>query len=235
LRQSRGQHALSASSAVLMIGMSVFFLLNKWTWKLGWVGLDSLLLMLAYLGMLYFIHIEQTEHAHEVEPHELPEDFPSLRRGLAGFSIAAITLLFLTPWMVDASNRIAEITGLGATFVGTTLVALVTSLPELVTTLAAIKIGASDMAIGNLFGSNMFNMFALGLTDLFYTDGRFFAITDPAFVSIGLLGLLMTALGLIGNLARFKRRPLFFESDALALLVIYLAGMWMVYTSGLGM
>ncbi len=63
--------------------------------------------------------------------------------------------------------------------------AVVTSLPELVTTLAAIKIGAEDMAIGNLFGSNLFNMFAIGLTDLFYTQGRFLAVIDPSFVLIG--------------------------------------------------
>jgi cation:H+ antiporter len=69
--------------------------------------------------------------------------------------------------MVRSSAAIAELTGLGTTFVGTTLVALVTSLPELVATLAAARLGADDMAIGNLFGSNLFNMFALGLTDFF--------------------------------------------------------------------
>ena len=108
--------------------------------------------------------------------------------------------------MVTSANEIAVITGLGTTFIGTTLVAAVTSLPELVTTLAAVKIGADDMAIGNLFGSNMFNMFALGLTDVFYTPGRFLGAIDPSFLLVGMLGLLMTGLGLIGNLARLEKR-----------------------------
>ena len=136
---------------------------------------------------------------------EIPTDTPSLRHGIIGFIAAAGALIFITPVMVSSSNEIAELTGLGATFVGSTLVALVTSLPELVTTIAAIKIGANDMAIGNLLGSNMFNVFAVGLTDFFYTQGRFLAVIDPSFVLVGTLGLLMTGMALIGNLAKLER------------------------------
>ena len=99
---------------------------------------------------------------------------------MIGFGLATIALIFITPYMVKSSTDIAEITGLGTTFIGSTLVAIVTSLPELVTTLAAARISADDMAIGNLFGSNMFNMFALGVTDLFDLQGRFLAAIDPA-------------------------------------------------------
>jgi cation:H+ antiporter len=131
--------------------------------------------------------------------------------------------------MVQAAAEIADSTGLGATFIGSTLVALATSLPELVTTLAAFKLGANDMAIGNLFGSNLFNMFALGLTDFFYTPGRFLADIDPAFLLVGMLGLLMTGLALIGNLARLERRLWFVEIDALALILLYFGGMYLLY------
>lgn len=235
LRKAAIKHALSGSSAVLMITMVVFFLLDEFTWQVGWVGVDSILLMLAYLAVVYFIQDEQSQLPRAEVEEELPGNFPTLRRGLIGFGIAAASLLVLTPWMVASSSRIAEITGLGTTFVGTTLVALVTSLPELVTTIAAAKLGADDMAIGNLFGSNMFNMFAFGLTDLFFTEGRFFAVVDPTFLLISVLGLLMTVMALVGNLARIKRRLLFIEIDALALMIVYLAGMWMLYTRGVGL
>jgi cation:H+ antiporter len=135
--------------------------------------------------------------------------------------------------MVSSSVQIAEITGLGTTFVGTTLVALATSLPELVTTIAAVKYGANDMAIGNLFGSNLFNMAALGLTDVFYLQGRFFGVIDPAFVLVGLLGLIMTGMGLIGNLARLERRFGFIEIDALLLVLVYFGGLWFLYSQGI--
>lgn len=235
LRKAALKHALSGSSAVLLITMVVFFLLDEFTWQVGWVGVDSILLMLAYLAVVYFIQDEQAGKAQVELQEVLPAAFPTLRRGLIGFGLAAASLLVLTPWMVDSSNRIADITGLGTTFIGTTLVALVTSLPELVTTIAAAKLGADDMAIGNLFGSNLFNMFAFGLTDLFYTGGRFFAIVDPAFLLVSVLGLLMTVMALVGNLARLKRRLLFIEIDSLALVLVYLAGMWMLYTRGMGL
>jgi cation:H+ antiporter len=235
LRKAAVKHALSGSSAVLLITLVIFFLLDEFTWQVGWVGVDSILLMLAYLAMVYFIQDEQSVHAQPELEVLLPDKFPSLRIGLIGFSVAAGSLVLLTPWMVDASNRISVITGLGTTFVGTTLVAMVTSLPELVTTIAAAKLGADDMAIGNLFGSNLFNMFAFGLTDLFYTQGRFFSVIDPAFLLVSVLGLLMTVMALVGNLARFKRRLFFIEVDALALVIVYLGGMWLLYTRGAGL
>jgi cation:H+ antiporter len=234
LRKAAVKHALSGSSAALLITMVVFFLLDEFTWQIGWVGVDSILLMLAYLAIVYFIQDEQSAHSKPELDVILPDKFPTLRAGLIGFGIAAGSLLVLTPWMVDASNRIAEITGLGTTFIGTSLVAIVTSLPELVTTVAAAKLGADDMAIGNLFGSNLFNMFAFGLTDLFYTEGRFFSVVDPDFLLISVLGLLMTVMALVGNLARIKRRLFFIEVDALALVVVYVAAMWLLYTRGLG-
>ena len=114
-----------------------------------------------------------------------------------GFVLATAVLVVVSPWLVQSSVAIADVTGLGTGFVGTALLAVVTSLPELVTTLAAARLGAYDLAVGNLFGSNMFNMFILGLTDVFFTQGRFLAAIHPAFALAGLLALLLTGLGLI--------------------------------------
>lgn len=233
LRKVALRHALTGSLTVFMIGLVVFFILADINYKVGWVGVDSIVILLAYMVAMQLIHANQSQIAgSQASEIEVPEGTPSLRMGLLGFGIAALSLVFITPWMVRSSAEIAEITGLGTTFVGTTLVAIVTSLPELVTTFAAVKIGADDMAIGNLFGSNLFNMFAIGLTDLFYLPGRFLGIIDPAFLIIGMIGLLMTGLGLIGNLARLERRVLFIELDALALLATYFAGLWLLYNRG---
>ncbi len=86
------------------------------------------------------------------------------------------------------------------------------------------------MAIGNLFGSNMFNMFAIGITDIFYTQGRFLSVIDPAFILVGMLGLVMTGLALIGNLAKIERRIWFIEIDVLLLVLVYIAGLWLLYS-----
>lgn len=231
LRKAAMKHALSGSLAILIITLVIFFIVAQLDIKIGWIGLDSLTLIVVYITSM---HLIQTNAERSSEPvlTEIPPSTPSLRTGLIGFLVAATGLVAITPFMVGASNEIAEITGLGTTFVGTTLVAMVTSLPEMVTTIAAIRIGANDMAIGNLFGSNMFNMFAIGLTDVFYAQGRFLGIIDPAFLLVSTLGLLMTCMALVGNLARLEKRVLFIEIDALLLLLVYFSGMWLLYTRG---
>ncbi|RME64455.1 MAG: hypothetical protein D6790_03200 [Caldilineae bacterium] len=105
----------------------------------------------------------------------------------------------------------------------------------MVTTIAAARIGAYDLAIGNLFGSNLFNIFALGLADLFYTQGRFLGDVDPAMTLAAIFGVVLTAMGLVGNVSRLEKRLFFIEIDALLIAVTYLAGMWLLYQRGLVM
>jgi cation:H+ antiporter len=229
LRKAALKHALTGSLTVFMIGLVIFFMLADIEWKIGWMGLDSLALIISYIFALWLIQGNESPKTSTSHRPEIPKDTPGLGLGVVGFLLAAAALVFVTPIMVRSANQIAEISGLGTTFIGTTLVALVTSLPELVTTLAAIKIGAADMAIGNLFGSNLFNMFAIGLTDVFYTQGRFLEAIDPSFLLIGILGLLMTGMGLIGNLAKLEKRIWFIELDALALMLMYFGGLYLLY------
>ncbi len=235
LRSSLLKHALSGSLAVLMIGMAIFFMMGNLEWQIGWVGVDSLVIILVYLGSNWLIQNDQSLNRKEArEPQEdLPANTPPMWKALLGLLIAIVLLVVATPYLVSSSKEIARITGLGTTFIGTTLVAFVTSLPELVTTLAAARIGATAMAIGNLFGSNMFNIFVLGLSDLFYTKGRIMPAIDPAFLLVATLGLVMTSLALIGNLARIKRRILFIELDALFLTIIYFGGLYFLYQQGI--
>lgn len=233
LRKAALKHALSGSLAIFLTGLVVFFILANVDLQIGWVGLDSVIILVVYIGGVWLIHSNNAGPVSSAVVEEIPAGTPPLWLGVVGFLLASAALVFATPILVRTSVEISEITGLGTTFIGTTLVAAVTSLPELVTTLAALKLGADDMAIGNLFGSNMFNMFAVGLTDLFYTQGRFLAVVDPSFVLIGMLGLLMTGLGLIGNLVRFEKRIWFIELDSILLFLLYFAGMYLLYSRGM--
>lgn len=229
LRNAALKHALSGSLAIVMIGMVLFFILAKIDFRIGWVGIDSLIIIAFYALAVWLIQKSSpVSVVSEVNTGEQGK-VSSLAKGVIGFVLAAAVLVFITPWMVRSANEIADITGLGTTFIGTTLVAIVTSLPELVTTLAAVKIGAEDMAIGNLFGSNMFNMFAIGLTDVFYTEGNFLSAISPDFLLVAVTGLVMTGFGLIGNLAKLEKRIWFIELDALALLLFYILSTWLLY------
>lgn len=232
LRKAALKHALTGSLAVFMIALVIFFMMADIDIKIGWVGIDSMLIIAFYIISVRLIQSNAEHGAHLDQADEIEDGIPSLRTGIIGFVISAGALVAITPIMVQSANEIAVITGLGTTFIGATLVALTTSLPEAVTTLAAIKIGANDMAIGNLFGSNMFNMFVIGLNGLFYTQGRFLAAIDPALLLVGVIGILMTGMGLIGNLAKLEKRIWFIEIDALALLLLFFGSLWLLYMKG---
>ena len=232
LRTVAMRHALTASLAILMIGMVVFFILADLNSGIGWIGFNSLLIILAYVAGIRLIQNQVGAPSAEVVPENTK--IPSLKRALLGFGLATAVLVIVTPYLVRSADQIGTITGLSAGFIGATLLAIVTSLPELVATIAALRIKAFDLAVGNLFGSNLFNMFALGLTDVLYLRGRFIAEIDPGFAIIGMLGLLLTSLGLIGNIARVERRLFFLEVDALLIMVVYFLGMWFLYSRGIG-
>ncbi|MCA9954468.1 MAG: sodium:calcium antiporter [Ardenticatenaceae bacterium] len=234
LRRIAVSHALTAALTTILMLIAIISILDEVDLKIGWVGVDSLLIIGLYFGGIWLI---QRENRGPVESAPAPEpasDFPTLRRGLMGFLLTAVVLVAVVPLLVDSSTEIAAITGLGTGFVGTALLSLVTSLPELLAALAAMRMNAYDMAVGNLFGSSVFNMLALGISDFFYVDGRFLGAIDENFVLVGLLGLLLTNMALVGNLARVERKFLFIEVDTIATIVVYLLGMYLLFIRGIG-
>ena len=222
LRSVAVTHTLTSSLAVLLTGLAVFFLMGDFNLRIGWIGVDSLTLMGAYVFAVWIIRLNNLGGAPPPEPTEAElDELPPLRMALIGFGLATLVLIVVTPMMVSSAVEIAAVTGLGTGFVGTTLVALVTSLPELVTTIAAGRIGAYDLAVGNLFGSNIFNIFTLGLADIFFLDGRFLTHINPTLTMAGVMGLILTTLGMIGILAHIERRSFILQINFL-LVVGYL-------------
>lgn len=234
LRRVATTHALTASHAILLTGMAIFFIEAKFDAAIGWVGIDSLILIALYFIGTNLIHESSQGSAPPPEPteEELAEML-LLRTALLGFGVATLVLIFITPALVSSSADIAEETGLSAGFVGIALVGIVTSLPEVVTTVAAARIGAVDLAVGNLFGSNIFNIFILGITDVFYTDGNFFSIVSPTMHVSGMIALLLLTAALVGNQARVRYRFFNIDADALIIVVGYILGLLYLYSEGL--
>ncbi|MCP4358859.1 MAG: hypothetical protein GY796_12640 [Chloroflexi bacterium] len=235
MRRIAINHSLTAGLTIVLMLIAVISIMADIDITIGWLGVGSIVIIAAYFVGLKIIQQGSRGMPTAVVPDMEPgPNFPSLRRGLIGFAIAAIVLVAVVPYLVDASTDIAQITGLGTGFVGVALLSLVTSLPELMAALAAMRMNAFDMAVGNLFGSSVFNMFALGLADALYLDGRFLGAIDPNFALVGLLGLLLTAMALMGTLARVERRFLFIELDSAAIITLYLLGMYLLFIRGVG-
>jgi cation:H+ antiporter len=236
LRRIAITHTLTAALGIALMTVAVLFMLADIDLAIGWVGLDSLLLIALYFGGVWLIQQEGKLDGGAIGDMavEPAAGFPSLRAGIIGFTVSAAVLVAVVPFLVSASSDIADQTGLGTGFVGTALLSVITSLPELLAALAAVRIGSTDLAVGNLFGSSVFNMLAVGVADFFYLDGRFLGAIDPGFALVGLLGILLTTMALLANLARIERRILFIEIDAVLIILVYLLGMYLLFVQGIG-
>ena len=120
-------------------------------------GIILLVIMIAYIIILV-INTRKSGEANEVEKPKfgLPKSIILILVGLAGIVLGG-------DLVVDSASAIAIALGMSETLVGLTIVAIGTSLPELVTSITAIKKGENQLVIGNVIGSNIFNiLFVLG-------------------------------------------------------------------------
>lgn len=115
--------------------------------------------------------------------------------------------------------------------------ALVTSLPELVVTYAAVRIGAVDMAIGDLLGSNLFNILILSVDDVFYRSGDLISSISSIHLISAISAMVMTGITVIGLFFRSSRQIFNrFGWPSIFLLIVYVAnaGMVYIYSTGSG-
>ncbi len=115
-------------------------------------------------------------------------------------------------------------------FVGTLFVAFVTSLPEIAVTLSALKLGAVNMAVGNLFGSNLFNVAILSVDDLLYTQGPLLAHISLSHAVSSLSAIMMTGVAIVGLVYRpTKKRLKIIGWASLLIFSIYLVNSYIFY------
>ena len=145
-----------------MIAITVLLLVLGFDGKIGWIcGIILLLAFVAYLTYLFFMAKKDMDKQEEA-PKEL-----SVWKALLFTIIGLILIILGSNFTVNAATEIATMLGLSERFIGLTIVALGTSLPELFTSVSAARKGNADIAIGNIVGSNIFNiLFVVGLSAL---------------------------------------------------------------------
>ncbi len=144
-----------------LIGVTVVLLL------LGLDGTISLVdgLILIALFIVYLLYLLRMAKNNPEEPEEMKS--LKLWQAIAATVIGLVLIVLGSDFSVDAATEIARMLGLSERFIGLTIVALGTSLPELFTSVTAARKGNADIAIGNIVGSNVFNiLFVVGLSSL---------------------------------------------------------------------
>lgn len=201
-RRASRAHILSAGFGILIIafvGLSVLLGSMATGISVGHVGIQSLVIVLLYALAVRTVLNEERNRGKKVAGTEA-DRYPglTLSRALLGYALAASLVVAAGIWLPFIGTRLAEVMGWNGSFVGTLLIAAATTLPELAVTVASLRIGALDMAIANLLGSNLFNTTILAVDDLFYRPGPIYAHVSPVHAFSALSAAAMTGLVVIG-------------------------------------
>lgn len=235
--RARQGHILSAGFGVVLIGLvGVNILLAQQGTHLDFfhVGYYTPILMLFYLLAMRTVFRYEKEHM-EAYAEESVKRYPkvTLQQALLRYAGAALVVVIAATWLPFIGTALAEQMDWHKSFVGTMFVAFATSVPELVVTIAAVRIGALDMALANLFGSNLFDMGIIAIDDLLYLDGPLLAAVAPIHAVTAVSAMVMTGTAVIGLLYRPPGRVLRTVGWAsLFLLFVYLGNSYALYLHG---
>ncbi|MEX2595352.1 MAG: hypothetical protein WEC59_00370 [Salibacteraceae bacterium] len=224
----RSSHIVAATCGIILLslaGLAIYIADEVPT--LLWISSFTFIIFGLYLITMWLIF--KYEHADLIKSS--PEigaitftHAADLKKAISGYSLHALIVIGVAVFLPYFGEHIAEHTGLSNSFFGTLFLAAATSLPELVISLAALKMGALDMAVGNLLGSNVFNIFILGIDDVFYREGSLFRDIAPSHLLSVFIIIIMTAVVSLGLLFKPKKKKIWLLSvDTFILVILYVA------------
>lgn len=209
---------------------------------IGGVSAWLLLLLAVYVVLMYFVY------RHRGQPRwtptrmdDVPEEGRSEESGAGeddrrsthapwlGFTGLSLLVLGAGWLATHTAESLAEQTGLGDAFLGATLLAAATSLPEVSTTIAAARHDRYTVAISNVFGSNAFDVVLLVLAESLYRGGTILAHAEPSAVFVAVIGSIMTCIYLVGLMERENRTVLGIGWDSATAVVAYSGAMTVLY------
>lgn len=205
-------HILSAAFGIVMIGfsgLSMNLALNREEPALGHIGIFSLVILVLYLVSVYTVFNYESRQVKEYTEQE-PDAYPGLSLGvvIARYVAAAVVVIVTGIFLPLIAKEAASLMRWQESFVGTLLVAFITTLPEIIVAVTAVRIDALDMAIGNIFGSNLFNMAILAIEDVVYKPGPLFSKIAPVHAVSVMTSLIMTGFAITGLFFRPEKRLL---------------------------
>ncbi|WP_214711327.1 MULTISPECIES: sodium:calcium antiporter [unclassified Exiguobacterium] len=144
------------------------------------------------------------------------------------FILAAALTVYAAIKLSTYADVISEKSTMSGMLVGTVLLAGATSLPEVTTSVSAVMINNPDIAIGNMLGSNLFNIFILAMFDLYYRQKRLFNEASRDHLYTASLGLMLTLVTMLALVIRIDFTILGIGIDALLIAGLYAIGIYYI-------
>jgi cation:H+ antiporter len=228
-------HVLTAGFGVILIGSAGALILlsrNGLNFQFLHISIYTPFIIVLYLVAMRaaFVYERRTPRPPQLIKSEAGI---TLTTALTRYMAAAAVVVAAGTWLPFIGRDIAELMGWKTTFVGTLLIAGATSLPELVVSVSALRLGAVDMAIGNLLGSNLFDILILAADDIAYRDGPLLSAVSPAHAISAFAAVIMSGIFIVAMLYKPETRVRGTIGWAsLALLLVYLFASYAIYLHG---
>jgi cation:H+ antiporter len=194
--------------------------------KVGPTSLGTVLILAGYLAGMRMVYKAGQTHMHL---QDIPAPTGSARKAWVGFGISALVVIVAGRFLAMSADRIAEISGISASFIGVLLVSIVTTLPEASVTVAATLRKSYGIAMGNVYGSNAFNVTILSISDLF-SDVPLLGEMEGAHYAAAGAALLLMGIGYL--VWKACQSPAYAGARMLApaIPVVYIGSLYLVYT-----
>ncbi|RSK26118.1 sodium:calcium antiporter [Bacillus sp. HMF5848] len=229
-------------SAVLILFLSTLIALSillRIPYNIFGVGLDTIALIVSYfIGMKLISKyspssVSIVENTATNDAAIKKKDIP-LKTAIAGFIIVSIFVMIFGTALTITADKIAVLTGLGSTFVGSFLVAASTSLPEAVSVSIAIKLRNYKLAIGGILGSNLFNLLIFAFTDIMYRDGAILFHSSGTHLYTVLASIVLVGVCLYALIRKQSLSRLTYIVPSVKIVVIYFIASYVIYVSSAG-
>lgn len=211
----------------------------------------SIIIIVIYMIGMFVIYQYEKKNADQASDLEESQSMESpviegkltKKQAITGFIVSSAVVFCAAILLSKTSDVISSfpVNGkpLGGTFVGTLFMAFTTSLPEIVVSIAAVRMGNFDMALGNLFGSNLFNLAILAFSDGFYRLGKLFGygtsnedaftiVSQNHFIS-GFIGVIFVGIVLSSLMLRKDEKKGFLGYDTLTIGLLYIASLYLLF------
>jgi cation:H+ antiporter len=239
LAKAHEVHILSGGLGVLMLGIvALGVLLGPLLNESGLLGVGPLSIAIVILyaigaRMIAGLEKERMSEVLAIEAEEGNYAEISIRKTYIVFILSGVAVIGLGIWLASIGDRLAATTGLSSSFVGNLFLALTTSLPEIAASLAAIRLGAVDLAIGNVLGSNLFNILLFFVYDLADGRGNFWESLTNANAFAAVMTMMMTGVVIISLMYRASpKTPYRISWDGFVLAGMYLVSIALLYLLG---
>lgn len=224
-------HILTAGFGAILLATTAFALLlsqQNLLPAIGHIRWGSFVLFALYVLAMRAIYLSEKRPTTNLENRTFTRP---LRSALIGYALSATVVIASGVWLPLIGVELAQVMGWSDSLVGTIFMAFATSVPELVTTLAALRIGALDLVVGNLLGSNLFDILILTLDDFAYAGGSLFASVSPMHVLTALSASIMSSAVVVALAYRPTDRVRHIGSwFSIALLALYVFNGLLQYT-----